>query len=106
MFGTGVPVCAVEFPTLSELVLDGVNGLVFKSSKELCENLITLLYPHLATEQPDSRGKDEQLIDKLRRGTQQLTTWESNWKSVVAPLMQQLLQTNALSSIEGNRKDE
>jgi hypothetical protein len=39
MFGSGLPVLSASFPAIHELVLDGVNGLVFKSSKELEDHL-------------------------------------------------------------------
>lgn len=43
MFGAGIPVCAVEFPTLSELVKHGVNGVIFKTSEDLSDHVIRLL---------------------------------------------------------------
>jgi glycosyltransferase involved in cell wall biosynthesis len=38
MFGCGLPVCAVSFDCLDELVKDGVNGMVFSTSSELADN--------------------------------------------------------------------
>lgn len=43
MFGSGVPVCAAYFPAIGELVRDGHNGLIFKSSSELHAQLQSLL---------------------------------------------------------------
>ena len=43
MFGSGVPVCAFQFPTLHELVQDGVNGLAFSTSDELAAQIVRLL---------------------------------------------------------------
>ena len=37
MFGCELPVAAMSFPALPELVIDGENGLVFKSSEQLGE---------------------------------------------------------------------
>ena len=37
MFGCELPVAAMSFPALPELVIDGENGLVFKSSEQLAE---------------------------------------------------------------------
>lgn len=42
MFGCALPVCAINFPALSELVRDGENGLVFTSSDFLTNHLVTL----------------------------------------------------------------
>lgn len=43
MFGGGVPVLAVDFKCLSELVKDGKNGRVFKGEKELEDILRSVL---------------------------------------------------------------
>ncbi|KAL1672976.1 glycosyltransferase family 33 protein [Schizophyllum commune] len=43
MFGAGTPVCALDFACISELVKQGKNGLVFKTSEELAEQMKSLL---------------------------------------------------------------
>ncbi|KAH6942824.1 hypothetical protein HPB50_010771 [Hyalomma asiaticum] len=43
MFGCGLPVCAVDYPCLRELVKPGETGLVFESSEELCQHICDLL---------------------------------------------------------------
>ena len=42
MFGSGLPVCAADFPAISELVQTGVNGLVFRTAAELATQVMTL----------------------------------------------------------------
>ena len=37
MFGCELPVAAMSFPALPELVVDGENGLIFHNSVELAE---------------------------------------------------------------------
>ncbi|XP_055387699.1 chitobiosyldiphosphodolichol beta-mannosyltransferase [Condylostylus longicornis] len=39
MFGCGLPVCAINFNCLNELVVDGENGFIFENSKELSDQL-------------------------------------------------------------------
>lgn len=43
MFGAGVPVAAVHFPCLHELVHDGENGMVFQDANILAEQLQVVL---------------------------------------------------------------
>ncbi|TFJ86085.1 hypothetical protein NSK_002905 [Nannochloropsis salina CCMP1776] len=59
MFGCQVPVCAMGFPCLSELVRDNVNGFVFQTATELAVCLDTLLgrFP-----------MDTSKLDQLRAG--------------------------------------
>jgi len=51
MFGCGLPVCALDFACLNELVKPGLNGLVFKTAEELAGQLVSLLksFPHSPT---------------------------------------------------------
>ncbi|KAF7732336.1 mannosyltransferase [Apophysomyces ossiformis] len=42
MFGCGLPVCAVSFECLDELVTDNRNGLIFNTSEELANQLVDL----------------------------------------------------------------
>ena len=43
MFGSGLPVCAIAFPTLPELVRHGENGFIFQTPLELKDRLFELL---------------------------------------------------------------
>jgi len=43
MLGSGLPVCAYQYPAIGELVEHGHNGCVFKSSDELKEQIMRLL---------------------------------------------------------------
>ena len=43
MFGCELPVAAMSFPALPELVIDGENGLVFNSPEQLAEVFLQLV---------------------------------------------------------------
>ena len=60
MFGCNVPVCAVDFNCLDELVKHDVNGMVFKRSDELAGQMYLLLqnFPNNLT------------LKRLRKGVQ------------------------------------
>ena len=47
MFGSSLPVCAINFPTIRELVTHGHNGVIFNNSEELCDQMAYLLYPDI-----------------------------------------------------------
>eukprot|EP00903_Cladosiphon_okamuranus_P012222 g11462.t1 len=81
MFGCGVPVCAVHFECLKELVQDGYNGCVFKDSKELALQLEALLdgFP---------RGGSE--LDGYRSNVQEVKRWRENWDEFAWPLFSKL----------------
>jgi beta-1,4-mannosyltransferase len=68
MFGAGVPVLAIHYPTICELVQHERNGLIFKSSVELCLQLL------LVAEKPD-------LLEQCRRGAREwrTITYHQEW---------------------------
>lgn len=39
MFGAGIPVLAIDFPALPELVKNGENGFIFKTTTGLYEKI-------------------------------------------------------------------
>jgi len=78
MFGCGLPVCAVHFSCLHELVQQDVNGLVFQSSEQLSEQLVELLRGF-----PNSCTKLKQFRENLLQF--QENRWHSNWTKVVLP---------------------
>ncbi|KDQ19820.1 glycosyltransferase family 33 protein [Botryobasidium botryosum FD-172 SS1] len=101
MFGCGLPVCALGYPCLDELVKDGENGLVFKDSDELAEQLERLLtgFPnspslanlrgslrrthapsHMPYSAPLKAGDPDS--EELAWGS-----WSDNWDRLVRPLV-------------------
>ena len=81
LFGCEVPVLALNFQCLSELVQDGVNGRVFESSAELAEQLESSLKPI---------GDSSMDGDTLARFSKQLhgrIRWSENWKKNALPVI-------------------
>ncbi|KAK0232871.1 mannosyltransferase [Armillaria fumosa] len=99
MFGCGLPVCALKFKCLDELVKEGVNGLIFEDSADLAVQLESLL-----TNFPSST----KLSSLLQRTSKQTTShvhaphdhaeqtsnvewewssWDENWGRVMRPLI-------------------
>uniref|UniRef100_A0A3Q2X0J8 ALG1 chitobiosyldiphosphodolichol beta-mannosyltransferase n=1 Tax=Haplochromis burtoni TaxID=8153 RepID=A0A3Q2X0J8_HAPBU len=80
MFGCCLPVCAVHFNCLDELVKHEENGLIFKDSAELAEQLKTLL-----SDFPSSDGKLGTFRRNLRSSRGQ--RWDDNWDQNILPLI-------------------
>ncbi|GAB5590617.1 mannosyltransferase [Umbelopsis nana] len=71
MFGCGLPVCAVSFDCLDELVKDGVNGMVFSTSSELADNFEELFVKNSNKLQELARNVEEEYRNQ---------SWEIQWK--------------------------
>uniref|UniRef100_A0A3Q2THI4 Chitobiosyldiphosphodolichol beta-mannosyltransferase n=1 Tax=Fundulus heteroclitus TaxID=8078 RepID=A0A3Q2THI4_FUNHE len=80
MFGCCLPVCAIQFDCLHELVQHGENGLTFRDSAELAGQLKSLL-----SDFPGSDGRLGTFRRNLRASRGQ--RWEDNWDQNVLPLL-------------------
>ncbi|XP_056258610.1 chitobiosyldiphosphodolichol beta-mannosyltransferase [Seriola aureovittata] len=80
MFGCCLPVCAIHFDCLQELVKHEENGLIFRDSQELAEQLKSLL-----SEFPSSEGRLGLFRRNLRTSRGQ--RWDDNWDQNVLPLL-------------------
>uniref|UniRef100_A0A2K5JQV9 Glycosyl transferase family 1 domain-containing protein n=1 Tax=Colobus angolensis palliatus TaxID=336983 RepID=A0A2K5JQV9_COLAP len=80
MFGCCLPVCAVNFKCLHELVKHEENGLVFEDSEELAAQL-QMLFSNF----PDPAGKLNQFRKNLRESEQ--LRWDESWVRTVLPLV-------------------
>ncbi|XP_069502221.1 chitobiosyldiphosphodolichol beta-mannosyltransferase isoform X2 [Ambystoma mexicanum] len=80
MFGCCLPVCAVHFKCLHELVKHENNGLVFTDSKELAGQLKMLFSGF-----PSSKSK----MNTFRKNLQENKSlmWEESWDQIVLPLL-------------------
>ena len=76
MFGTGVPVAAIRYKSVWELVKEGGNGVTFETEKELMAVLVRLF---------DPRKKE---LEILKNGAMEETKnrWDENWDKVAAPV--------------------
>ncbi|XP_064866991.1 chitobiosyldiphosphodolichol beta-mannosyltransferase isoform X3 [Oncorhynchus nerka] len=82
MFGCCLPVCAIHFYCLHELVKHEENGLIFKDSEELSGQLKSLLWDFPDCE---DEGKLGQFRGNLRASGGQ--RWDQNWDQNVLPLL-------------------
>ncbi|NXQ35404.1 ALG1 mannosyltransferase, partial [Alaudala cheleensis] len=80
MFGCCLPVCAIHFECLHELVKHNENGLIFRDSKELAEQLKMLFWDFPALE-----GKLQSFRENLRASRQ--LRWDESWDQTVLPLL-------------------
>ncbi|KAK2533494.1 Alg1 [Columba guinea] len=82
MFGCCLPVCAIHFECLHELVKHNENGLIFRDSNELAEQLKMLFL-----EFPTLEGKLHNFRKNLRVSKQ--LRWDESWDQTVLPLLGQ-----------------
>ncbi|GAB4824035.1 hypothetical protein N2152v2_011081 [Parachlorella kessleri] len=113
MFGCGLPVCALSYPCIGELVSHEHNGLLFATPEQLAQQLLDLFRgfparkPHLeipghpqqqqgsvgggggADLSPAGDGSSG-LLGRLRRGVREagLARWDESWRQVVLPLLE------------------
>ncbi|XP_036787602.2 chitobiosyldiphosphodolichol beta-mannosyltransferase isoform X1 [Manis pentadactyla] len=80
MFGCCLPVCALDFQCLHELVKHEENGLVFEDAEELAAQLQMLF-----SKFPDPAGKLNQFRKNLQESEQ--LHWDESWKQTVLPLV-------------------
>ncbi|XP_075998947.1 chitobiosyldiphosphodolichol beta-mannosyltransferase [Genypterus blacodes] len=80
MFGCCLPVCAINFNCLHELVKHEENGLIFRDAQELAQQLKLLLW-----EFPRADGS----LGLFRRNLQASRGqgWDDNWNQNVLPLI-------------------
>ncbi|NXV69784.1 ALG1 mannosyltransferase, partial [Molothrus ater] len=80
MFGCCLPVCAIHFECLHELVKHNENGLIFRDSQELAKQLKMLFLDF-----PSLEGKLASFRENLRESRQ--LRWDQSWDQTVLPLL-------------------
>ncbi|KAG9477126.1 hypothetical protein GDO78_002500 [Eleutherodactylus coqui] len=79
MFGCCLPVCAIKFKCLHELVKHNENGLTFEDSEELAAHLKMLL-----TDFTSRSSKLQQFRQNLHESKQM--RWDETWDQTVLPI--------------------
>lgn len=75
MFGCGVPVISVNYPCISELIKENINGLIVDDSKQMCRALTSVL-TRPAVQNNLKRGAVRESREK----------WDTNWTLKLGPL--------------------
>lgn len=86
MLGCGLPVLALQFACLDELVQEGRNGLKFSNADGLSDALVSLLseFPQSDT---NSLRSGIALGGAFPAALEGGETWEATWNAVVNPLL-------------------
>ena len=86
MYGCGLPVCAVKYSCIGELVKDGRNGLLFDSSQQLADQMLQLLDGFPAS--------PSRLLTALTEGVESSggDRWDEAWARTVQPVIKAMLQ--------------
>lgn len=85
MYGCQVPVCAIAFDCLRELVKDDVNGRIFKNGDELANQLFDLLVGFNADNDNDGMMKSK--LEMYRQNIRGMTRWKENWEECARHLI-------------------
>ncbi|EFJ33796.1 hypothetical protein SELMODRAFT_82712 [Selaginella moellendorffii] len=91
MFGCGLPVTAVSYSCIDELVKDHQNGLLFSSASELADQFMDLFQGF-----PDNCERLKHLRDgALASGS--CARWDDEWEKQVLPLISRFLRHSFIS---------
>ncbi|KAL5273829.1 ALG1 family protein [Megaselia abdita] len=86
MFGCGLPVCAINFKCLDELVVHEKNGFIFENYKELADQL-KFWFAHF-----NNNIAVEQTKEKFQRRINEFQSlrWKENWQKNALPVFKSL----------------
>eukprot|EP00878_Enallax_costatus_P017299 GHUV01018167.1.p1 GENE.GHUV01018167.1~~GHUV01018167.1.p1 ORF type:complete len:462 (+),score=151.64 GHUV01018167.1:240-1625(+) len=93
MFGAGLPVCAVQFRCIGELITAGRTGLLFSNASELSQQLQDLFSGFGGNE---ARQQLAQMRNTVRK-EQSNWRWQDNWNKVAAPVFAATLGSKKLA---------
>ena len=87
LFGCHVPVLALDFDCLLELVQDQVNGRVFDTSEQLSHQMEELLTPI-----SNSESSTSEPLKELSKSLQDRMRWSENWKQNALPVIRHAVE--------------
>ncbi|XP_057372752.1 chitobiosyldiphosphodolichol beta-mannosyltransferase-like [Daphnia carinata] len=79
MFGCGLPVCAVGYNCLDELITDKENGMIFKTAGDLADQLLNWFHGF-----PRDNEENRQFYRQNLKVYQNLR-WHEEWRKIVLP---------------------
>eukprot|EP00051_Salpingoeca_urceolata_P017819 m.245761 g.245761 ORF g.245761 m.245761 type:complete len:482 (-) comp19054_c0_seq4:944-2389(-) len=84
MFGSGLPVCALSFSCIGELVKHGSNGYLFTGSSELVMHLQRLLFEF------PQQSAERNILAQMRQNLDAFRAegWAPNWDKIAWPVFQ------------------
>lgn len=109
MYGSCVPVCAVKYECIDELVQHNKNGLLFQNSTELCRQLYCLFYKNehgdcvesCADENTSQKIPEYVSIEDMKQELiNNYLDWETNWNEVMRPVVSAILNPTVLNEDE------
>lgn len=83
MFGGQVPVCAIRYSCITEVMRHGWNGMVFNTSDELAGQMLDLLDSSL-------------ILESMRNNISSMTRWEEEWNTVAKGMICQLCEVGRI----------
>jgi len=88
MFGCGLPVCAIHYNCIDELVADGQNGYIFRDSAKLADVIVEMLqgFTDPAADQTLARMRHNLIAFREHR-------WEQEWVERAEPVFNQFVNT-------------
>lgn len=84
MFGCGLPVCALTYSCIGELVSHEHNGLLFATPQQLAQQLVECFRVS------GGGAGGSALLAQLRRGVEgaSMARWHDTWRKTVLPVLQ------------------
>lgn len=87
MLGCRVPVLALNYSCIDELVKENENGKLFDSAESLADSLVELLNGFGGENGKCALDDLKKRLHKARERSGDGWDWETNWKKVVAPVI-------------------